>query len=187
MVKKEWHALDLSTLPSGEWLAADPSLAAFGLVHFEIRSSQVYILHAITLATDQTPAGGWESNLTRALYMRHKIADTVDDWIPGFLCRAVQESPPTGGGAMMRPESTMLGGVMFRLACADWGLENAPLVTPQSHKKLTCGNHIAKKKEHHDAIRNLLPQIHNSQIIKNEALRDALSVGLYAAHREIDD
>jgi len=187
MVKKGWKALDLSTLPGGTWLAADPSISAFGMVLFNIRNGQVEILEATTLKTDPTPAGGWASNFSRGLRIEDQVFNVLEEWCDAYsiysLATAVHEAPPAGGGTIMRPESTILGGFAFQSACSDLHIQMDDLVTPQAHKSLLCGNHIAKKQEHHNAIRNLLPQIFESRLITNEATRDALSIGLYAAHR----
>jgi Holliday junction resolvasome RuvABC endonuclease subunit len=188
-IKKPWAPLDLTSLPNCRYIACDPSFSAMGLVFIEVHDGQVYIQEAQTLSTVQTGDGGWESNFDRAeeLYglLRETIWDWIDDW--GQSIWSVHEAPPAGGGTLMRPESSILGGREFRRVSLELTLPIDKLVTPQSHKKLICGNHIAKKKPHHDAVRELLPRIHDSRLIKNEALRDALSIGLYAAHRKKEE
>lgn len=185
-VKKPWSPLKLEELPNCRFIAADPSLAAFGLVFVEVHDGQVYIQGAEKLATEQTGDGGWESNFDRAEELCDRLRTTIWSWIDewGSSIWGVHEAPPAGGGNVMRAESSILAGREFRRVCTDMLLPIDKLVTPQSHKKLICGNHIAKKKEHHDAIRELLPKIHDSRLISNEATRDALSIALYAAHRK---
>jgi hypothetical protein len=156
-----------------------------GLVFLEVHDGQVYIQEAKTLSTKGTEDGGWESNFDRAQEISELLCALLEDWVDGWdIAQAVHEAPPSGGGTIMRPESSILGGREFRRVSWELLLPIDKLVTPQSHKKLICGNHIAKKKQHHDAIRELLPKIHDSRLITNEALRDALSIGLYAAHRK---
>jgi hypothetical protein len=184
VAKKAWHPLRLEELPNCRYLAADPSLAAFGLVFIEIHEGQVYIQEAEKLSTTQTDAGGWESNFQRAEELYDLLSATIDAWLDAWgMMYAVHEAPPVGGGVVQRTESSILGGREFRRVCGELVIPIDKLVTPQSHKKLICGNHIASKKQHHDAIRELLPKIHDSRLISNEALRDALSVGLHAAYR----
>jgi hypothetical protein len=183
--KKSWHPLKLEELPNCRYLAADPSLSAFGLVFIEVHEGQVYVQEAEKLSTVQTEAGGWESNFRRAEELYQLLNAIINRWIGdwGTGLFAVHEAPPAGGGMVQRPESSILGGREFRRVCTEFLLPIDKLVTPQSHKKLICGNHIASKKQHHDAVRELLPKIHDSRLISNEALRDTLSVALYAAHR----
>ena len=184
--KKLWSPLDLTALPDCRYIACDPSFSAMGVVFLQVHEGQVYVHESQTIVTKQTDDGGWESNFDRAeeLYelLRFSLMTWLVEWEESIW--AVHEAPPAGGGALMRPESSILGGREFRRACHELTVPIDKLVTPQSHKKLICGNHIAKKKPHHDALRELLPSIHGSHLIKNEAQRDALSIGLYAAHRK---
>lgn len=185
-VKRQWFPLDLNALPNCRIIACDPSFSAMGIVFLEVYDGQVTVNGAEKLATEPTAEGGWESNFARAeeLYGRisYIFSEWLEDWGAGTI--AVHESPPSGGGNLMRIESSILGGREFRRAATQWSVPIGKLVTPQSHKKLLCGNHIAKKPEHHAAIKLLLPDILDSKVITNEALRDALSIALYAAHRQ---
>ena len=185
--KKIWTPLDLSKLPDCDVIACDPSLTALGLVWIHIEDSTVAIAGAERLST--VPTGdrvGWEDTFYRAELMEALIDALIDLWteqeIPDNVL-GVHEAPPSGGGAMMRTESSILTGYAFRQVMNSYNIEIDKTVTPQSHKKLLCGNHIAKKTEHHEAIKTLLPHILGNAVITNEAMRDALSIGLYAAHR----
>jgi Holliday junction resolvasome RuvABC endonuclease subunit len=186
MAKQPWTPLQLADLPNGRFVAADPSLAAFGLVFIEIDGGEVAVREAQKITTAQTEVGGWESNFARADELYDILWGILDSWDDEWDFESalfVHEAPPSGGGAMMRTESSILAGREFRRVAKDLTVLLDKLVTPQSHKKLLCGNHIAKKIQHHKAIKELLPQIHDSRLITNEATRDALSIGLYAAHR----
>ena len=185
-VKKLWTPLKLEELPNGMFVAADPSLAAFGLVLLGVHAGGVFVHEAQKITTAPIEAGGWESNFARADELYDILWGILESWDNKWdfdETLFVHEAPPSGGGAMMRTESSILAGREFRRVAKDLSVLLGKLVTPQSHKKLLCGNHIAKKIQHHKAIKELLPQIHDSRLITNEATRDALSIGLYAAHR----
>lgn len=191
MAKKIWTPLDLGSLPDCSIIACDPSLTALGLIWLEVVDGTVFIHGAEKLST--APTGdrkGWEDTFYRAGLMEALIAALVDTWFEEedanidleFLF-GVHEAPPAGGGALVRTESSILTGYAFRSVMLENEFELDRTVTPQSHKKLLCGNHIASKQEHHVAIKALLPKIRGSELITNEATRDALSIGLYAAWR----
>jgi len=59
-----------------------------------------------------------------------------------------------------------------------------PMMRRQDHCKLVCGNANADKRAHHAALKLLFPHIAGSELVTNEATRDALSVALATAQRE---
>ncbi len=184
--KAPWQPLDLSTLPPCQVIACDPSLAGLGIVHIEVKDGEVAVLGAEKLATVQTDRKGWDDTFYRAGLLEALIAALIDAWLEVRIFEdvyAVHESPPIGKN-MMRTESTILAGYGFRSVMNEYEIPIDKTVTAQSHKKLICGNHVASKTEHHTAIKELLPKIVNSEMITNEATRDALSIALYAAWRE---
>lgn len=185
MAKPPWAPLDLDMLSPGTYLACDPSMTALGLIWFTVHPSGVVVHGAEKLAT--APTGdrkGWEDTFYRAELMEALIDALVDEWGVKEGTLAVHEAPPAGGGSLVRTESSILTGYAFRSVALEYKLTMDRTVTPQSHKKLLCGNHIASKTEHHKAIKELLPKITGSDKITNEAHRDALSIGLYAAWRK---
>lgn len=186
--KKIWEPLDLGTLPDCEYIACDPSLTGLGAVWLVIKDGTVLIKGAEKLGT--LPTGdrkGWEDTFYRASLMEALLDALIDMWMEegvGDDVMGVHEAPPAGGGSLIRTESSILTGYAFRSVMQEYEIPIEVTVTPQSHKKLLCGNHIAKKPVHHEAIKDLLPKIVNGALITNEAHRDALSVGLYAAWRK---
>lgn len=185
--KAKWQQLDLATLPNCRILACDPSLTATGLVFIEIHESEVYVLGAEKVGVPATDKVGWEDTFLRAHMLRAALKPVIGGWLHDFgreMVEAVHEAPPVGSG-MLRKESSILAGYAFEEITDELGTFPGQLVTPNAHKFLTCGNGRAKKKEHHDALKDLLPTIIDGKCITNEALRDALSIALYAAHRKI--
>jgi hypothetical protein len=190
-LSKVWTPLSLGDLPDFEVLACDPSLTALGLVWLVIKDGKVSVKGAEKLTVGPTERKGWDDTFARASVMEALVDALVDDWfgskdvidVERSHVNAVHEAPPAGGGDFVRTEASVLTGYGFRQVAGDWKMKVLPTVTPQSHKKLISGNHIAKKKEHHDALKLLLPTITGSEKVKNEATRDALSIGLYAADR----
>lgn len=185
--KKKWEPLDLRSLPDCSYLACDPSLTALGLVWLDVEDGEVAIRGAEKLSTAPTERKGWEDTFYRVQLMEALIAALMDHWsdvAKGVNFIGVHESPPAGGGSLMRTESSILTGYAFRSVMNEYNIDIDQSVTPQSHKKLISGNHIATKKFHHDAVKLLLPRIQDSSLITNEATRDALSIGLYAAWRK---
>lgn len=185
LAKKAWTPLDLNELPPMKLIACDPSLTACGVVYMSIEDSGVVVYGAEKLGTVPTDRKGWDDTFYRADLIEALLDSLMDDWLPAFGkdCVSLHEAPPVGNGTF-RSESTILTGKAFRTVMNEYNITILDLATPHAHKYLTCGNGRAKKTEHHEAIKRLLPYIINSSIIKNEAHRDALSIGLYAAWRE---
>jgi hypothetical protein len=151
-----------------------------------VDSGDVAVRGAEKLSTAPTSRRGWEDTFYRAELMEALLAALVSNWCEfegSADLVAVHEAPPAGGGDFTRIESTILTGYGFRSVMSENEIEVLKTVTPQAHKKLLCGNHLASKKEHHEAVKKLLPKIRNSVLISNEATRDALSIALYAAWR----
>ena len=193
--KAPWQPLNLDRLHPGAWLGCDQSLKASGLVVLLVDDWPewtIRVTSATTIGT-QAEAGidGWEDVLRRA----RKLEREFRIWIPGawrelgFEPRvkryAAHEAPPIGGGSrFLKPELSLIASYAFRRSLEDifaWQLQ--PMVRPQDHKSLICGNANAKKPAHHHALKQLFPRIEGSELITNEATRDALSVALTAAYR----
>lgn len=184
VAKKKWSELDLAALPNCRFIACDPSLAATGLVFIEVHDGEVYVLGAETVGVAKTELVGWADTFQRAHLLKTALRPILESWVHDFGGGvAVHEAPPTAGGNMMRIESTILAGYTFEQLAEELGMESVPLVTPMAHKFLLCGNGRATKKEHHEKVKALLPSIFDGKYITNEALRDALSIALYAADR----
>lgn len=182
--KPAWEPLQLQSLHRGIWLAADPSLGAFGLVLFEVNADGPVVQMAQTFKTEPE-ATGHEDTLARAEIMEIQLrlwSQTYllnRDWGPVQL---VHEAPPVGGGKMYSPEVSLLSGYAFRRAFREY--PRVSMVRPQDHCRLICGNANAKKPEHHRELKVLFPRITGAgEWITNEGTRDALSVALAAAAR----
>jgi hypothetical protein len=192
LAKVPWKPLDLLTLPRCNIVACDPSLTALGIVCLKVDDSGVSVSAVEKLSTAPTERNGWEDTFFRALLIEAELDTLFDRWfdsetaVPGETREnlyAVCELPPTGGGDFVRTEAAVLSGFAFRLIAKEYKIKQLQGVTPQSHKKLISGNHLASKKEHHEHLKLLLSNLTGGDNIKNAATRDAVSVGLYAAHR----
>lgn len=188
-----WKPLDITVLPECQIVACDPSLTALGVVWLGIDGEGVTIHGAEKLGTAPTERKGWDDTFARAALMEALVDALFDGWFDSFSMInksierddivAVHELPPTGGGDFVRTEAATLSGYAFRRVAKEYQLPVLQGVTPQSHKKLISGNHLAKKKEHHEELKKLLPKILGGYQVTNEATRDALSIALYAAKR----
>lgn len=186
MAKKEWTPLTIAKLWPGRYIACDPSLAALGIVWFDVTPSEVTIRGAEKLATAPTDRKGWDDTFYRARVMEALLDALFDQWEVDSDTLAVHEAPPAGGGQFVRTEASILTGFAFSTVADEYGLKIDATVTPQSVRKLICGNHLAPKAEWHTELKKLFPVIAHNEMIKNEALRDALGVGLYSAHRQFE-
>lgn len=184
--KKPWEQLDLSSLVNCRVIGCDPSLAGTGLVFIEVHDGEVGVIDCKKLITKPTDKVGWEDTFKRADQLQDMMHDLLVSWTFDFgdtFLEAVHEAPPVGG-EMVRTESSVLAGYAFERACKALRIDQGPLVVPTAHKYLLCGNGRAQKKEHHAKLKELLPDIFEGKYITNEALRDALSIALYHAHRK---
>jgi hypothetical protein len=182
-VKPEWQPLNLEDLKPGKYLACDQSLAATGLVMLWVTDEhKVYLQGAGRISTSQGTSG-WEMVLQSALSLEGLMAAWIRANEPEYTSYwAVHEAPPVGGGRFLKPELSLVSALAFRMAVGPM-VSMLPMVRRQDHAKLICGNGNASKTEHHAALKELFPQIVGSDMVTNEATRDALSVGLMAAHR----
>jgi hypothetical protein len=182
--KPPWAPLDLTTLQPGTYLACDQSIKACGVVLFEVMPERdrwaVHMAQKIVGGESANPAEALES----AVRLHALIYSYVAQWVSGTdwgHVRAVHEHPPVGGGSIRHPESSYLGSLAFRLATAHIPL--LPMVRKQDHALLICGNRYADKREHHAQLKLLFDRIDGSELVTNEAMRDALSIALFAAKR----
>jgi hypothetical protein len=176
-------------------LCADPSLRKFAAVlltvhghHSDLNRLNFYVCAAKTFTTTTHEAGGYEASLRKAL----ELVDQLKAWIPeasrgliGSAIEVVHEGPPIGmGKAMIRPESSLLGGMALRVAARDLGLTVHKMVMPLSHKgfivEIPRGTRVTKA-QHHAALKVVAADlnIQGMDLITNEDLRDAISVGLF--------
>lgn len=187
--KPEWKPLDLTALHPGTYVAADQSLDGFGLVVLEVFGQRlppaVHLAQKIKVGPT-ADASGWEDILRRTATLGARLTLYIDTWVRATdwgEMRAVHEAPPIGGGKFVNPEISLITAREFRRACV--GLPMLPMVRRQDHARLICGLPNAPKPLHHKALKKLYPDIRGTELVTNEAHRDALSVGLYAAWRGI--
>lgn len=181
--KTTWEPLDLRDLQPGTYLACDQSLGATGLVLFEVMPERDRWSVHMAQKLDGGGNANWEEALSSAARLQALMVGWIHSWVIGTDwgdVKAVHEAPPIGGGRIMRPESSLLGAFAFRNAI---GFPLLPMVRRQDHAKLICGNANAKKPIEHASLKQLFPQITGSELITNEAHRDALCVALAAARR----
>jgi hypothetical protein len=149
------------------------------------------IVHASQkFATTPVEAGGYEETLRRATELHglfgNWMLQSVLMLVSGFGLEIVHEQPPIGGGRVVRPESSLLASMAVRLVADRHALPVARMVAPQSHKHFICGDRKADKKTHHAALKKVVADlgVRGMDIVTNEDLRDALSIGLLHLTRE---
>lgn len=130
-----------------------------------------------------TGVGGYEESLQRGEELYLQLAEWIAQ-IKLFSAAPIQvvhEQPPIGGGRIVRPESSLLAAFAVRRAANVNDYPVMKMAAPQSHKFFTCGDRKADKKKHHAALKILAAElgITGMELITNEDLRDALSIGLF--------
>jgi hypothetical protein len=170
-------------------LCADPSLRKFAAVlltgywRTADDTLMLRVLAAKKFSTASHEAGGYEESLRKSL----DLVAQLTDWIPQAAAgetlsgiEVVHEGPPIGGGVMVRPEASLLGGMALRVAAQDLGMAVRKMVMPQSHKRFITNIPKATKAQAHSALKTVAVDlgIQGMEKITNEDLRDALLVGL---------
>lgn len=197
--KDEWRSPTLDDLPMREYyprqvIAVDQSLRKFAAVFmlntWVLGSPQICVLAARKFSTEEGEVSGWEANFQRAIQLAGEFKDWVLEVTPGFSLVAqeiVHEAPPAGGGRIIRPEASILGGMAVRVAARDLGLSTQRMVTPQTHKRFVCGTDKVTKAQHHAELKKLAAQlgVTGMDLIKNQDQRDAFSVGLVQLSRPV--
>jgi hypothetical protein len=199
--KDEWRPPEMGDFHYDSYwgrdvIAVDPSLRAFAAVFLSISEvmgqPQIFVLAARKFTTAEEDAKGWEANFQRAMQVGHDFRLWIDEATAGFSrvrLEIVHEQPPAGGGRIIRPEATILGGLATRFAARDLGVPVQRMVAPQSHKRLFCGAEKVTKAQHHAALKKTAAQlgISGMDLVKNEGTRDALSIGLMHCTRPMSD
>lgn len=119
---------------------------------------------------------GHEASLDRAVILYDEVHSLLERHKPDLV---VYETPPVGGGRMIRPESSLMAATVLRVASAKLSLPTK-MVGAQTAKKRLVGNGNAKKPEVREAIKKLDP---NVMLIKpmNEGIFDAIALAWVAA------
>lgn len=198
-VKAAWRPPRYEDFQAGGYygrtvLCADPSLRKCAAVLLSVcgdRSDRdrlnFFVCAAKTFATESHDIGGYEETLRKALDLSTQLKEWIPEAARGHVLKdieVVHEGPPIGmGKAMIRPESSLLGGMALRVAARDLGLAVSKMVMPLSHKgfivEIPRGTRVTKP-QHHAALKVVAADlgIQGMGLITNEDLRDALSVGL---------
>lgn len=164
---------------SGHVLAFDQSLSATGWVRlWSSPDSGLRVLAAgsVLLHAKDFPAGS-EGSLRKAVDLHGRMAGVCKDWLwPETVL--VHEAPPAGG-AMSRPESSLMAALSLRLAAG-----REPVVVQNQHsKKVLVNNANATKKQWHTALDAI--SIEGRNLVRNEGERDALCLALTYLYDEM--
>jgi hypothetical protein len=189
---KKWSIPSTTSFGLGRVIALDPSLRATGAVALTSTGSQLIagFAHVFTTPADLSEVGH-ESNMVRA----QMIAEQFRIWLQYrsdvFLAEepwtVVVEAPPVAVGTIRRPESSLLACLALRLVATENKLPIAPMISAQEHHWL-CGGVRNDKVKAHAELKFWAPHvIAGFHDITNEALRDALGVGLAHLKRVRDD
>lgn len=181
--KPEWRAPVLDDFKQGHVLAFDQSLSGCAAVALIRREDELLVYATEMFKTSHVQAGGHEENLQRAI----ELSDKIISWLYGMGIRPgewiiAHEAPPIGGGRLIRPESSLLASLAVRVACKQFRLPVALMVSKQAHAHFICGKSKADKKEHHEVLMRLAAEewmVNNLQAVSNGDKRDAFSIGLY--------
>lgn len=174
--KKGWAPLTLDDLGYGSAWCFDQSLSATGvlLVERDAQGLAVYSPQQWKKDHEGQQVVDW---LTQGVEIFTAARPLIRDF--GRVVAYVHESPPNPAALKKgNSVSSLLAAQALRCAAAAEGVE-FEMVGAQSGKALVCGNANAKKAEAHAALKaHVLPWVEGSQKITNEAMRDALMVGL---------
>lgn len=180
--RKTWVTPTRAEMPFGHLVCADQTLTAAGVVWLIHDERGLLVHRALRLRGGADEAAtGWEKNLQQAESLRQQFRVAFDA-ASGWPWELVHEAPPSGGGKMRNPESSVLASAALRAAAIDAGVRVRPMIQPQSWKRLLFGpDHAGVDKP---TINRLIVSlaidlgIEGLSRITNEAHRDALGVGL---------
>jgi hypothetical protein len=183
---KAWTPLIPEVLGFGTVLCFDQSLTATGaLILRHTPSEGVVVLRSEKWSTD------WEGkeviiSLRRGIDVYRHTKRTIEDArrIGAPFDSVAHESPPNPAAVKGGGYASLLAAQALWCACEEMGIGEPEMLGAQPAKKIICGNGNAKKAEAHKALRNtVLPWVGNSNLVTNEAQRDALMVGLLWLYR----
>lgn len=174
-------------------LAVDQSISGCAAVllaaHRQPSGPSLSVMVAQKFATTPVEAGGYEETLQRAQELYGRLAAWITQQVVPRIrtdVEVVHEQPPVGGGRVIRPESSLLAALALRIVAETFAFPVQRMVAPQTHKGFICGNRSADKREHHAALKRVAADLRVSgmELVTNEDLRDALSIGLTHLARE---
>lgn len=176
---KGWEPLRAETLGYGTGLCLDQSLTATGMVIIQhvFPASAPTVIRSAKWSTEHEGKGVLTA-LRRGIDVYRMMKATLRD-LPVPIDWVAHESPPNPSAMKNTDTSSLQASQALWCAMDELGLGEPEMIGSQPGKKLVCGNGNAKKPEAHKALKeDVLPWIVNSQVITNEAHRDALMVGL---------
>lgn len=188
--KAPWRPPTIDDFRPGGVIAIDQSLSACGAVALHMEQS----LMVLDVAVFRIPApvdgrGGRELDMRRALLLREQVSPWLARMIRTMQMEGVVHEAIPEGNFIKHPEASLLSAMAVNVAAQDHGISVLTPIHKYTHSNFTCGNSKATKKEHGAALMKLAEELNifNRQLITNEALRDALSIGLtqlWSGHRE---
>lgn len=133
--KEPWRPLTPDRLRTGVVLAFDQTIRNTGWCMVTRDAVSAVVVASGTCRTRPAGLKGWAETLAGAEAVCDKIAGVLDAyrWYDGV--EVVHEAPPTGGGRLARPESTLLAALGVRRAAAAVGLP-VTMLANQSAKRL---------------------------------------------------
>lgn len=187
-----WQPPTRADFRPGFVLAFDQSLANTGFVVLEIKRdkhdrNELTILTSEILRTvdEAEGKGGHAENLRRAQVQYRNYFSLLKSFsVHRSHATIAHESPPDGGGKLMRPESSLLSALALRIAAQEAMFPLGVAVASGTHRKIVCGRGNVDKKTAHEGLATWAPLLVNgyAKHITNEAKRDALSVALSALY-----
>lgn len=181
--KPGWRPLTVDDLGYGTVLCFDQSLTATGCVilKYVFPASAPQVVSASQFAN---PYDGKDvpTSLNRGVSVFEQARFLIRKAFTIGIDAIVHESPPNPNAVRGGGYSSLLAAQALRCAISAENassLADIEMLGAQPAKKLICGNANAKKAQAHAVLKeSVLPWIVNSQVVTNEATRDALMVGL---------
>lgn len=177
--KPGWEPLKAEDLGYGSVLCFDQSLTATGCVILQriypASAPSVYsaIQWSTTLEGRDVP-----TSLGRGVEVFEQARVLIRSALTLGIDAVTHESPPNPAAVRGGGHSSLLAAQALWCAAAAEQV-HIEMLGAQPAKRLICGNAKASKPEAHKALKeSVLPWIVNSQVITNEATRDALMNGL---------
>lgn len=177
---KGWSLKPIESHFTGRILAFDQSLSATGWVMLDCAGGRLTI-QAVGMITTGSSNKGTLGSLERADEIGDKAERIIESAVPDMIAH---ETPPSGGGRLMRPEASLMAAVAIRRAAARFMVQHISMQHAQSGKARFTGQRGADKKDVHAVLRSMLPEIEGFKP-NNDNTRDALIVGVLAAEKGI--
>jgi Holliday junction resolvasome RuvABC endonuclease subunit len=182
--KKAWEFEPIRMRYVGTILAFDQTLGHTGYVVLDCREWREgrlpIIRHVGMIEPGPTGEKGHLDNLLKSEAIFAEVMALVKEHQP---TRVAHESPPTGGGKLHRPESSLMAAQSLRLASRLQGVTDIQMIHAQSVKGRMTGNRAADKKDMHAVLYQEYVSLAATKP-NNENTRDALGVGTLAAEKE---